>query len=84
MADVASFPPTVLVASTDEVLLDDAVAMASALARARVRTATSFVPGAPHAWPSVAPDDPESAATLELIAQFVGRLPSYVPKEREE
>jgi monoterpene epsilon-lactone hydrolase len=74
IADVASFPPTLLFASTDEVLLDDTVAMATALAQAKVPTATSFIPGMPHAWPSVAPDHPESAVALDIIARFVHRL----------
>jgi epsilon-lactone hydrolase len=74
LADVASFPPTLLFASTDEVLLDDTLAMATALAQARVPTAASVIPGMPHAWPSVAPDHPESAVTLDVVARFVRRL----------
>jgi acetyl esterase/lipase len=74
LADLAPFPPALLLAGTDEVLLDDTVAMASGLARARVPTATRFERDVPHAWPSVFPDRPESAAALEAIAEFVRRL----------
>ena len=74
MADVGSFPPTLLFASADEVLLDDAIAMATALTQARVATAASFVPGMPHTWPSVAPDHPESAIALDAITRFAQRL----------
>jgi epsilon-lactone hydrolase len=74
LADVASFPPTLLFASADEVLLDDTAAMAAALTQARVPTTASFVPGLPHVWPCVAPDHPESAVALDAIARFVHRL----------
>ncbi|MBA4863590.1 alpha/beta hydrolase [Streptomyces sp. PSKA54] len=74
IADVAAFPPALLFASTDEVLLDDTVTMASGLARAGVPTTTHFTPGVPHAWPSVHPDRPESAAALDVIARFVRPL----------
>ncbi|MFC5751420.1 alpha/beta hydrolase fold domain-containing protein [Actinomadura rugatobispora] len=74
LADAASFPPTLLFASTGEVLLDDTVAMASNLARAGVPTAVRFERDVPHAWPSVFPDRPEAAAALDVIAEFVRRL----------
>ena len=74
LADLSSFPPTLLFASTDEVLLDDTLAMASALARAGVPTATRVERGLPHAWPSVFPDRPESAEALDAVAGFLRRL----------
>ena len=70
-ADLTSFPPTLLLASTDEVLLDDTVAMASALARARVPTETHLEPGVCHAWPSTQPDHPKALAALQVVARFV-------------
>ncbi|QFG20181.1 alpha/beta hydrolase fold domain-containing protein [Actinomadura sp. WMMB 499] len=73
LSDLAAFPPTLLFASTDEVLLDDALAMASGLARARVATETRVERDVPHAWPAVAPDRPESAAALDTIARFLER-----------
>ncbi|WP_425825339.1 alpha/beta hydrolase [Streptomyces fractus] len=69
-----AFPPTLLCASTDEVLLDDSVEFASALARAGVATTASYLPGVPHAWPSVFLDLPASAQTLDVVARFVRPL----------
>ncbi|MBL7500148.1 alpha/beta hydrolase [Frankia sp. CNm7] len=76
LADVATFPPSLLFASSDEVLLDDTMTMAAALAQARVPVATSVIPGVPHTWPSVAPHHPASAAALDVAARFVDRLPA--------
>lgn len=73
-ADVGAFPSTLLFASADEVLLDDTVAMSAALARARVPVETHLLPGLPHAWPSVLPERPESAAALDIVARFIDRL----------
>ncbi|MHC5261886.1 alpha/beta hydrolase fold domain-containing protein [Streptomyces sp. UC4497] len=74
LGDLRAFPPTLLCASTDEVLLDDSVAFAAALARAGVATSASYVPGVPHAWPSVFPDLPASAQALDVVARFVRPL----------
>ncbi|MEV5828206.1 alpha/beta hydrolase fold domain-containing protein [Spirillospora sp. NPDC052242] len=71
LADPAAFPPTLMLASTAEVLLDDALGMASALARAGVPVSTAVERDVPHAWPAVAPDRPEAAAALDTIARFV-------------
>ncbi|MFV2176055.1 alpha/beta hydrolase fold domain-containing protein [Actinomadura sp. LOL_016] len=71
LSDPAAFPPTLLLASADEVLLDDTLAMASALAGARVPTVTRVERDVPHAWPAIAPDRTESAAALETIARFI-------------
>ncbi|WP_143219839.1 alpha/beta hydrolase fold domain-containing protein, partial [Actinomadura sp. CNU-125] len=71
LADLTAFPPTLLLASADEVLLDDTLAMASALARARVPTETRVERDVPHAWPAVAPDRPAAAAALTAIARFI-------------
>ncbi|MEB8336162.1 alpha/beta hydrolase [Streptomyces endophyticus] len=74
LGDLSAFPPTLLCASTDEVLLDDSVAFASALARAGVATSASYVPGVPHAWPSVFLDLPASVEALDVVARFVSPL----------
>ncbi|MGW0683973.1 alpha/beta hydrolase fold domain-containing protein [Streptomyces sp. NPDC002754] len=74
LGDLSAFPPTLLYASTDEVLLEDSVSFASALAHAGVPTSASYVPGVPHAWPSVFLDLPASAETLDALARFVRPL----------
>ncbi|MFF3490007.1 alpha/beta hydrolase [Streptomyces sp. NPDC002795] len=79
LGDLDAFPPTLLCASTDEVLLDDSVAFGSALARAGVATSASYVPGVPHAWPSVFLDLPASAETLDVVARFVRPLLAKEP-----
>ncbi|MCK9877137.1 alpha/beta hydrolase [Frankia sp. Ag45/Mut15] len=71
LGDVTGFPPTLLFASSDEVLLDDTIRMASALAQARVPVATRIMPGLPHTWPNVLPDHPDTTAALRTIAHFV-------------
>jgi monoterpene epsilon-lactone hydrolase len=73
-ADLASFPPTLVMASTDEVLLEDGAALASGLALAGVPVLASFEPGRLHAWPAVVPGSAESAAALESIRRFVSGL----------
>ncbi|MCM3883880.1 alpha/beta hydrolase [Frankia sp. R82] len=60
LAELATFPPTLLFASSDEVLLDDTITMVSALAQARAPVTTRIRPGLPHTWPNVAPD-PDTA-----------------------
>jgi acetyl esterase/lipase len=69
-ADLAGLPPTLVFAAIDEVLLDDAIALASALAHAGVAAEAHFVPGVPHVWPTLLPDRPESAAALAAVARF--------------
>ncbi|MFJ9176158.1 alpha/beta hydrolase fold domain-containing protein [Streptomyces sp. NPDC102360] len=79
LGDLSGFPPTLLCASTDEILLDDSVAFASALARAGVPTSASYVPGVPHAWPSVFLDLPASARALDVITRFARPLLAKEP-----
>jgi monoterpene epsilon-lactone hydrolase len=74
LGDLAGFPPTLLFASADEALLDDTLALAAGLARAGVPVQAEIRPGLPHAWPTVAPDRPETGATVHTIAAFVAAL----------
>ena len=74
LADLASFPPTLVMASTDEVLLEDGAALASGLALAGVPVLASFESGRPHAWPAVLAGSAESAAALESVGRFVAGL----------
>jgi epsilon-lactone hydrolase len=73
-ADLSSFPPTMVMASTDEVLIEDGAALASGLALAGVPVLASFESGRPHAWPAVLAGSAESAAALESVGRFVAGL----------
>jgi epsilon-lactone hydrolase len=72
-APLDGWPPCLLFASTDEVLLYDSVAFTSALALARVPVTAYFEPGKPHAWPAVFPDLPDTDAALEIVGRFLHR-----------
>jgi acetyl esterase/lipase len=70
-ADLTGFPPTLLLASSDECLIGDALAFQSALADARVPVETHIVPAMTHVWPVIAPALPQSQAALVAIGNFV-------------
>lgn len=78
-ADLSVFPPALLLASTDEVLLDDTLAMSTCLTEAGVTNTMHIEPGVPHAWPGIFPDLPESAAAVEMIARFVAAHGTTAP-----
>jgi acetyl esterase/lipase len=71
LADLATFPPTLVLASSAEVLLDDGVALTRGLAGAGVAVEAHLVPGLPHVWPTLLPDHPESARALAAIHRFL-------------
>ncbi len=73
-ADLDSWPSCLVLASTEEVLLDDAIAFTARLALAGVPVTSHFVPGVPHAWPAVFHDLPASVTALRNIARFVEGL----------
>jgi monoterpene epsilon-lactone hydrolase len=77
-AEVGSWPTTLVMASTAEVLLDDSVALAGKLAAAGVDATAWFVPDVPHAWPSVQPDAPATHEALALTGRFVRRVAGLV------
>jgi acetyl esterase/lipase len=72
-AEVADWPPTQLFAGGEEVLLDDALALTGALARAGVSVEAHVVAGMQHVWPTLFPDLAESSAALGEMARFVAR-----------
>jgi monoterpene epsilon-lactone hydrolase len=74
LAEVRGLPPTLVFAAEDEVLLDDSLSFAVALAHAGVPVETHFVPGVQHVWPVIAPDHPESTAAVAAAGRFVARL----------
>jgi len=76
LADLTGLPPALVIASTDESLLDDALAVASLLAITRIAVELHLVPGTQHVWPTIFPDHPATLPALEDIATFVRRLSS--------
>jgi acetyl esterase/lipase len=73
-ARLAAWPPALVLASTEEVLLQDSLGFVSALALSGSRVAGVFEPDRSHAWPAVFPDQPEAARALEVIGAFYAGL----------
>lgn len=65
------WPRTMVMTSTDEVLLQDSLAFAAMLALAGVPVTARFERGVPHAWPAVVPDLAQSIAALASMGEFV-------------
>ena len=74
LAELHGFPPTLLFVGSEEVLLDDALLLASALSRAGSTVALHSVAGMQHVWPTIWPELPESRTALRLLAGFVADL----------
>ena len=68
--DFTGAPPALIFASAHETLLDDACALARALATAGVDTTLHTVPNMPHVWPFLQPDHAESARALDEVVRF--------------
>ena len=73
LARITRFPSTLILASTDEVLLDDSRRLTDVLAAAKTDVAAHYVPGVRHVWPTLEPDHPASLAALQEIGHFVTR-----------
>jgi monoterpene epsilon-lactone hydrolase len=71
LATLPTWPPTLIFASTEEVLVQDSIALTSMLAMAGTPVTSYFESGVPHAWPAVFPDLPASVRALEGIARFI-------------
>jgi monoterpene epsilon-lactone hydrolase len=69
--DLDGFPSTLILASSDECLIGDALALQAALTEARVPVETHIVPGMTHVWPVIAPALAESHAALTAIGHFI-------------
>jgi acetyl esterase/lipase len=65
----SSWPQTLVMASTDEVLLQDSLDFTTALALAGVRVTAIFEPERPHVWP-IFLHLPASGPALETIGSF--------------
>ena len=74
LADLSGFPPTLLLAGGAETLLDDALAVATGVARGGASVELHAVAGMQHVWPMLFPDLPETAAAIDAIGRFVRRV----------
>jgi len=70
-ADLTGFPPALVLAGGDEVLLDDALRLAARLATAGGSVDLHVAAGMQHVWPIAFPDLPESAAAHGVVAGFI-------------
>jgi epsilon-lactone hydrolase len=70
LGDLSGFPPALIFASTDEVLLGDALRLGERLAASRVPVTMHLVPGVHHVWPVLDQSASESVAALGEIARF--------------
>jgi acetyl esterase/lipase len=76
LAELDSWPPILVFASTDEVLLDDSLSFVSSLALRGHPVTCDFEAGVPHAWPAVFPDLPGSAKAVQRIVEFLASVPN--------
>ena len=67
----AGFPQTLVFASSDEILLGDALGLTRSLADVGTSVSLEVVARMPHAWLSVAPDHPSSSLLVERVGGFV-------------
>lgn len=70
-ADVAGLPPIMIQIGESEVMLSDALRLASHLAESGVRVNLESWPGMFHAWHFVAAHQPEARAALQSSAAFI-------------
>jgi len=78
-ADLAHFPPSVIAASAAEVLVDQSLQFATALAQAGRPVTLQVEAGLPHVWPIVQPASSRTAALIEDAAVFIRRLTGDTP-----
>ncbi len=73
LADLAGFPPALLLVGGAETLLDDTLTLGAALAHAGASVETHVAAGMQHVWPMLFPELPESSAAVAAIGRFVRR-----------
>jgi monoterpene epsilon-lactone hydrolase len=73
-ADLKGFPPTLVFVGSEEVLLDDTLALERALAGAGGTVNMQVVGGMQHVWPAIYPELEESDAALRQLGVFVDRI----------
>jgi acetyl esterase/lipase len=74
LARLGGWPPTLVLASTGEVLLQDSLDFTAAVALGGGSVTAVLEHGRSHAWPAVFPDLPESAAALGVMGDFYAQL----------
>jgi acetyl esterase/lipase len=74
LASIEAWPPTLVLASTGEVLLQDSIHFTATVALGGGSVTAVLEHGRPHAWPAVFPDLPESAAALGVMGAFYAGL----------
>jgi len=70
-ADLAGLAPILIQASTHEVLADDAIALATRVARCGGRVQLDMWPELTHVWHAMIPHVPESVAAVADIRSFI-------------
>ncbi|HXW34576.1 MAG TPA: alpha/beta hydrolase [Acidimicrobiales bacterium] len=70
-ADVTGLPPMAIFVSSEELFLDDALALVEQAARARILIELHVWPQIFHAWPVATGTIPESDAVIGLTSRFV-------------
>jgi acetyl esterase/lipase len=72
-ADLAGFPPTLIHAGGDEILMDDALRFARRLERYGVETVCDIRPGLFHVWHAYTPWLAEAREAVTTIGAFLGQ-----------
>jgi epsilon-lactone hydrolase len=70
-ADLSGLPPLIIQAGSHELLLDDAIRLASVAATADVETTLDITPGVPHVFQAYHPILDEAAVALDRAGQFL-------------
>ncbi|GGF10891.1 alpha/beta hydrolase [Williamsia phyllosphaerae] len=70
-ADLTGLPPLLVQAGSNEILLDDAIRVAAAAARADVEISMQITPGVPHVFQAFAAILDEGAAALDAAGEFL-------------
>lgn len=70
-ADVRGLSPTMILIGENEVMLSDAIRLASHLGENRVRVSLEIWPGLLHVWPQYGPELIESEKAIKNIAFFI-------------
>jgi monoterpene epsilon-lactone hydrolase len=71
LADLAGFPPTLLLAGGAETLMSDSLAFSTRLADAGATVSTHIFAGLQHVWPVTSPQLPATREAIDLIVRFM-------------